>query len=190
VTISVPTGNLGNLTAGLLAKKSGLPVAHFVAAANRNNVFQEYLETGMFRPRPSVSTLSNAMDVGDPSNLVRIQELYDHSFEAALKDISPYNFSDEETRGTIADVYSRTQYILDPHGAVAYLGLSAYMKEKNVTGIFLETAHPAKFYQTVEREIPVKVEIPQRLAKSLHLSKQSVEISNRPEDLKRFLLER
>jgi threonine synthase len=190
VVISVPTGNLGNLTAGLLAKKSGLPVARFVAAANRNNVFQEYLETGMFRSRPSVPTLSNAMDVGDPSNLVRIRELYNHSFEAARKDIKPYHFSDEETRRAIADVYHRTEYILDPHGAVAYLGLSAYMKEKNVTGIFLETAHPAKFYQTVEQEIPAKVEMPQRLAKSLHLPKQSVEIGNRSEDLKRFLLER
>lgn len=190
VVISVPTGNLGNLTAGLLAKKSGLPVARFVAAANRNNVFQEYLETGMFRSRPSIPTLSNAMDVGDPSNLVRIRELYNHSFEAARKDIKPYHFSDEETRLAIADVYHRTEYILDPHGAVAYLGLSAYVKEKNVTGIFLETAHPAKFYQTVEQEIPAKVEIPQRLAKSLHLPKQSVEIGNLPEDLKRFLLER
>ena len=189
VVISVPTGNLGNLTAGLLAKKSGLPVEHFVAAANRNNVFQEYLETGTFRPRASVPTLSNAMDVGDPGNLVRIQELYNHSFVAARKEISPYHFSDEETRRMIADVYKRTQYILDPHGAVACLGLSAYMKEKDVTGIFFETAHPAKFYQTVEQEIPVKVEIPQRLAKSLHLPKHFVEIGNRPEDLKRFLLE-
>ena len=190
VVISVPTGNLGNLTAGLLAKKSGLPVARFVAAANRNNVFQEYLETGTFRPRASVPTLSNAMDVGNPSNLVRIQELYDHSFEAARKDVGPYHFTDEETRRTIADVYKHSQYILDPHGAVAYLGLSSYMKEKNVTGIFLETANPAKFYQTVEQEIPVKVEIPQRLAESLERPKQTVEIGCQPEDLKSFLLER
>jgi len=190
VVISVPTGNLGNLTAGLLAKKSGLPVEQLVAAGNRNNVFQEYLKTGMFRPRASVPTLSNAMDVGNPSNLVRIQELYDHSFAAARKDISPYYFSDEETRRTIAGVYNRTQYILDPHGAVAYLGLSSYTKEKNVTGIFLETAHPAKFYQTVELEIPVKVEIPKRLANSLNRPKQTVEIGREPEDLKSFLLER
>ncbi len=190
VTISVPTGNLGNLTAGLLAKKSGLPVECFVAAANRNNVFQEYLETGTFRPRASVPTLSNAMDVGNPSNLVRIQELYAHSFEAARKDIRPCHFTDKETRRTIAAVYKRSQYILDPHGAVAYLGLSSYMKEKNVTGIFLETAHPAKFYQTVEREIPVKVEIPQRLAISLERPKQTVEIGYQAEDLKSFLLER
>ncbi len=190
VVISVPTGNLGNLTAGLLTKKSGLPVAHFVAAGNRNNVFQEYLETGIFRPRASVSTLSNAMDVGNPSNLVRIQELYDHSLETARKHISPYHFSDEETRRTIADVYSRTQYILDPHGAVAYLGLSSYRKEKNITGIFLETAHPAKFYQTVGQEIPVKVDIPQRLSISLEHNKQTVEIGCDSEDLKSFLLER
>ncbi len=190
VVISVPTGNLGNLTAGLLAKKSGLPVEQFVAAGNRNNVFQEYLETGTFRPRPSVSTLSNAMDVGNPSNLVRIQELYNHSFEAARKDISPYHFTDDETRRTIAAVYKRNQYILDPHGAVAYLGLSAYMKEKIVTGVFLETAHPAKFYQTVEQEIPVEVKIPHRLANSLELPKQTVEIGREPEDLKSFLLAR
>jgi threonine synthase len=190
VVISVPTGNLGNLTAGLLAGKSGLPVAHFVASGNRNNVFQEYLETGIFRPRPSVSSLSNAMDVGNPSNITRIQELYNHSFEAARKDISPFHFTDEETRRTIADVFHSTKYVLDPHGAVAYRGLSAYMEEKSVTGIFLETAHPAKFYPVVEEEIQQKVPIPKRLSKSLHLPKQSLEIGHQPEDLKRFLLKR
>ncbi len=188
VVISVPTGNLGNLTAGLLAKKSGLPVARFVAAGNRNNVFQEYLETGIFRPRPSVPTLSNAMDVGNPSNLMRIQELYGQSFEAAQKDIAPFHFTDEETRQTIASVYHRTKYVLDPHGAVAYRGLSAHMEQENVTGIFLETAHPAKFYPVVEEEIQQKLQIPERLLKSMHLPKQSNEIDNKPEDLKRFLL--
>ncbi len=190
VVVSVPTGNLGNIAAGLLAKKSGLPVACFVASGNRNNVFQEYLETGIFRPRPSVPTLSNAMDVGNPSNLVRIQELYNQSSEAAGRDIVPFHFSDQDTRRTIADVYRRTRYILDPHAAVAYRGLSAYMKGKNVTGIFLETAHPAKFYQVVEKEIPVKVEIPWRLSNSFNLPKQTKKMGNNPEDLKSFLLKR
>jgi len=129
------------------------------------------------------------MDVGNPSNLVRIQELYGYSAEALRKEIVPFYFSDEATRRTIADVYRRDKYILDPHGAVAYSGLSAYMKEKKVTGIFLETAHPAKFYQVVEEEIHAGVPVPQRLAKSLHLPKKSIEIGNRPEDLKNFLLE-
>jgi len=189
VVISVPTGNLGNLAAGLLAKKSGLPVSRFVASGNRNNVFQEYLETGIFMARPSVQTISNAMDVGSPSNLVRIQELYGYSAEDLRKEIVPFYFSDEATRRTIADVYLRNKYILDPHGAVAYSGLSAYMKEKKVTGIFLETAHPAKFYQVVEEEIHDRVPVPHRLAKSLHLPKKSIEIGNSPEDLKNFLLE-
>ncbi len=190
VAISVPTGNLGNLNAGLLAKKSGLPVAVFVAAGNRNNVFQEYLETGGFSPRPSVPTLSNAMDVGNPSNLVRIRELYGNSYEAIRREVVPFHFSDIQTRQAIAEVFEETGYILDPHGAVAYLGLSAFMRQNEVTGIFLETAHPAKFYQVVEEEIHQKVAIPERLAKSLELSKKSIGISNRFDDLKQFLLDR
>ena len=190
VVVSVPTGNLGNLAAGLLAKRSGLPVDCFVASGNRNNVFQEYLETGNYTPRPSVPTISNAMDVGNPSNLARLQELYGHSFQAARKDIVPFHFSDEETRHVIAQVYHETKYILDPHGAVAFLGLSAYMEKHDVTGIFLETAHPAKFYPVVEEEIQQKIAIPQRLSKTLHLPKQSLEIGHHTEDLKRFLLER
>ena len=189
VIFSVPTGNLGNIAAGLLAKRSGLPISRFVASGNRNNVFQEYLETGIFRPRHSVATLSNAMDVGNPSNLVRIQELYHHSFEDARQDIAPCHVTDGETRRTIADAYRQTKYVLDPHGAVAYRGLSDYMAGKKVTGIFLETAHPAKFYPVVEEEIRQKVPVPERLARSLHLPKRSVEIGNRPEDLKSFLLE-
>jgi threonine synthase len=190
VVISVPTGNLGNLNAGLLAKKSGLPVAGFVAAGNRNNVFQEYLETGVFNPRPSVPTLSNAMDVGNPSNLVRIRELYGDRFEAVRRDVAPFYFSDAQTRRAISDVFKQTGYVLDPHGAVAYRGLSAFMQKKEVTGIFLETAHPAKFHEVVEEETGAKVPLPERLAQSLHLPKQSVEISNRFEDLKAYLLGR
>jgi threonine synthase len=188
VVISVPTGNLGNLNAGLLAKKAGLPVSRFIGAGNRNNVFQKYLNTGVFHPEPSVQTLSNAMDVGNPSNLARIRELYGHSFEEARKNIEPFNYSDEETLQAVSDVYRRTGYILDPHGAVAYLGLSAYQKNKEVTGIFLETAHPAKFYETVERVIADRVKIPERLSRRLSLPKNSIPIGNQPEDLKDFLL--
>ncbi len=191
VVVSVPTGNLGNLNAGLLAKHSGLPVKHFVAAGNVNNVFQEYLETGIFRPRPSVSTLSNAMDVGNPSNLVRIQELYHHSFQEARQDMVPFHFTDEETRKALRWVFQQTGYISDPHGAVAYLGLSRDMEtEKDVSGIFLETAHPAKFLQIVEPEIATRIPLPERLAKSLSLPKKSIPLGNRPEDLIEFLRDR
>ncbi len=191
VVVSVPTGNLGNLNAGLLAKQAGLPVKRFVAAGNVNNVFQEYLETGIFQARPSVATLSNAMDVGNPSNLERICEMYHHSLKEIREDISPFYFTDEQTRQAIRAVYRNTGYIPDPHGAVAYLGLSAFMdREKAVTGIFLETAHPAKFYETVEAEISAKVPVPERLAMRLSLPKKSIPLRNRPQDLKEFLMNR
>ena len=166
----------------------GLPINKFIASANINDVVPEFLKTGNFITRPSVSTISNAMDVGNPSNFIRIQELYNYSWQDIKKHLVGYSFSDKQTKDCITAVYNNDDYTLDPHGAVAYLGLSEYMKENDVTGVFLETAHPAKFNETVEKQIPVKVEIPENLQKSLLKEKQSVEIGNSLKDLKDILL--
>jgi threonine synthase len=187
-SISVPSGNFGNLTAGVIAKKSGLPLSRFIASTNINDVVPEYLKTGIFTPRSSVSTISNAMDVGNPSNFVRILELYNQDLNKIRNDIKGYSFSDEETRSVIREIYKKYGYILDPHGAVAYLGLSEYLKNNNEQGIFLETAHPAKFYDTVQKEVSGKLEIPQRLEKSLKKEKKSIQIGNSLNELKDILL--
>ena len=188
VVFSVPSGNYGNLTAGLFAKKSGLPVYKFIASSNVNDVVPEYLKTGKFIPRPSMPTISNAMDVGNPSNFVRIQELYGNSWNNIIAEISSFRFTDEDTKETMLEVFNTTKYILDPHGAVAYRGLKEYMIKNDVTGIFLETAHPAKFYETVEESIPTKVEIPKRLQESLKKEKLSIPMGNTLAELKEFLL--
>jgi threonine synthase len=188
VVFSVPSGNYGNLTAGLIAKRSGLPISKFIASANINKVVPEYLETGIFETKPSVSTISNAMDVGNPSNFVRIQELYDYSWGKIKKDIKAFSFTDEQTRKIITEVHKETNYTLDPHGAIAYLGLSEYLNENKASGIFLETAHPAKFYETVEKQIPEKLNIPERLKNYLEKEKKSIEIGNSLDDLKDILL--
>ena len=164
VVFSVPSGNFGNLTAGMIAKRMGLPIKHFVASTNINDIVPEYLRTSEFKPRPSRSTISNAMDVGNPSNFARMLDLYQHDFEKLKADISGYDFSDSETQTVMRDVFSETKYILDPHGAVGYLGLKKYLAEnKNVTGVFLETAHPAKFLEVVERTLKTQVQIPKEL---------------------------
>ena len=188
VVVSVPSGNYGNLTAGLIAKKSGLPIKHFIASANINDVVPEYLEKGVFTPRPSVATISNAMDVGNPSNFARILELYNHDWKKITADISGFSFTDDETRQAIKLVYNQYGYILDPHGAVAYLGLNEYLKQNQAQGIFLETAHPAKFYDTVRQVIPDGLQIPENLKQSLAKSKKSIVIGNSFGDLKEFLL--
>ncbi len=190
VVVSVPSGNLGNLTAGLLAAKAGVPVAKFIASANINKVFPDYVHTGLFTPRTSVATLSNAMDVGNPSNFSRIMELYHHSVEDVKNDIVAYSFDDEQTKANIAETYDKTGYILDPHGSVAHLGLKSYMEQGDFTGVFLETAHPAKFHNTVEEAINKKIEFPERLQKSMNKKGNSVEVENTLESLKEFLLTR
>ncbi len=159
LTISVPTGNLGNLTAGLLAKKMGLPVRKFVAATNRNRVITDYIQTGIYETKLSVTTVSNAMDVGDPSNYERLMYLYDGSLEQIREDVESFSFSDEETIQTIRDVYRQTNYLLDPHGAVSYLALRTYFHNHKTdagsrSGIFLETAHPKKFAGPVKEAVP------------------------------------
>jgi len=164
VVLSVPSGNFGNLTAGLLAKQTGLPINKFIAANNANNVVEEYLQTGKYTPRPSVQTISNAMDVGAPSNFSRMLNLYNNSYDAMKADVAGYSYNDDETRACIDEVLKLHNYLLDPHGAVGYLALKEYLKDTpEMQGIVLETAHPCKFSEVVEEVIDMKVAIPEAL---------------------------
>ncbi len=180
LVMSVPSGNFGNLTAGLIAKRMGLPVDRFVDAANRNDVVPEYLKTARFNPRPSIQTISSAMDVGNPSNFDRILDLYGYSHEAITRDIWGKAYTDEETRDKIWETVENTGYLCDPHGAVGLLGLQEYMKrvDNTATGIFLETAHPAKFKPIVEDVIRKDIPIPERLARCLDKPLLSVPMEN------------
>jgi threonine synthase len=189
VVVCVPSGNFGNLTAGLFAKRMGLPVKRFIAANNRNDVVFNYLQTGKYTPRPSVATLANAMDVGDPSNFVRILDLYDHSWEAIRADISGAWYPDEAIRRTVKETYQKTGYLLDPHGACAYQALVEGL-QPGETGVFLETAHPAKFLETVEGIIGEKVEIPAKLRAFMTGTKQSIEMGADFEGFKNYLKQR
>jgi threonine synthase len=187
LVISVPSGNFGNLTAGLFAREMGLPVSHFIAANNANDVVYQYLKTAVFEPRHSVETIANAMDVGDPSNFARILDLFKYSHEIISGVISGYRYTDEEIRETIGDVYKRTGYICDPHGACGYRSLKEF-SDSNQTGIFLETAHPAKFIETVESVIGKgKVPLPEKLAAFLKGEKQSIPMGNDFEGFRGFL---
>lgn len=191
VIISVPSGNFGNLTAGLFAREMGLPVKQYIAATNANDVFPDYLKTSVYTPRPSVKTLSNAMDVGNPSNFARILDLYGHNYNTIKEIIYSASFSDEQTKSAMKEVYSKYNYIIDPHGAVGYLAFQQYINENhlnNYSGVILETAHPAKFADTVEDVINKKIEIPERLRLCLDKEKQSIKISKDFDDLKNFLL--
>ena len=167
IVFSVPSGNYGNLTACLIASKMGLPIDHFLAASNANKIVPDYLESGVFSPKPSVKTISNAMDVGDPSNFARMNALFGGQYEAFLEKITGYSYTDQETRTGIKTLFVNHDYIADPHGAIGYLALRKYMDQHNVTGIFLETAHPVKFREEVEPVIGQKVVIPDTLASSL-----------------------
>jgi threonine synthase len=188
--ISVPSGNFGNICAGLLAHRSGLPVHHFVAACNTNDVVTEYLETGQYIPKKSVPTLSNAMDVGDPSNFVRILELFHQEFKSLRNVMSSYSFSDGETKAILKEVYLEDKYLLDPHGAVGYGALKKYLKQNpGQSGIFLETAHPVKFYDVVEPVIDEKVEMPVSVNELLHLKKESLKMNANYKELKDYLLQ-
>jgi threonine synthase len=189
VVFAVPSGNFGNLTAGLLAQRMGLPIKHFVAATNANDVVPEYLSTKVFGARPSVQTISNAMDVGNPSNFVRMLDLFDHDFELLTQRIKGYAFSDAETRSAMQQVYQQSGYVTDPHGAVGYLGLKQFLKtNSNCTGVFLETAHPAKFAEVVEATLQTKVELPERLQKFMMGEKKSVKIASGFDAFKESLL--
>lgn len=175
--ICVPSGNYGNITAAIIAKRMGLPIQHLIAATNVNDVVPEFLRTSIYTPRESVQTIANAMDVGDPSNFARILDLYDHSYEAIKTDISGYSCSDSTIRKTIAEVYRSSNYLLDPHGAVGYNALTEALKNSNKQGFFIGTAHPAKFNEVVEGIIHEPVVIPERLEHFMHGTKQSIETS-------------
>ena len=191
IVFSVPSGNFGNLTAGLIAKKMGLPIHHFVASVNSNKVFERYIKNGSYEPQPSVQTISNAMDVGNPSNYARIIDLYHNDIDAIRNDISCYSFSDDETYAVMKEIFLTTNYVMDPHGAVGYLGLRKYQKENPDTlGIILETAHPAKFIDVVENANTLKVTIPDQLKALENLQKRAFNLAASYDDFKGFLLNR
>jgi threonine synthase len=187
VVVSVPSGNFGNLTAGLFAKKMGLPIEKFIASNNRNDVVYDYLQTGEYKPRPSVATIANAMDVGDPSNFARILDLYGDSHDAIVADISGETYNDAQISDTLRTVFRETGYILDPHGACGYRALNEQIKPGQV-GVFLETAHPAKFKDTVSEIIGSEVEVPERLQTFMKGTKLSVPMSKDFASFKSYLL--
>jgi threonine synthase len=187
--ISVPSGNFGNICAGLLAHASGLPVQHFIAACNTNDAVNEYLQTGNYTSKKPVPTISNAMDVGNPSNFVRILELFQNNYRNITTKISGYTVSDETTKQTIANVYKRFNYTLDPHGAVAYYALEDYLsKHPEQKGIFLETAHPVKFPETVEAVTQQKIEVPQSAQSLFSRKKESILLDASFDSLKEWLM--
>ena len=186
--VSVPSGNFGNLTAGLMAKRLGLPITRFVAATNVNDVVPRYLETGAFTPRPSRTTLSNAMDVGNPSNFARMLALYDADAGRMRGDVEAHAFTDDQTRAAISRVFADRGDVLDPHSAVAYLGLTQAMSDQRpATGVFLATAHPAKFADIVEPVIGRKVDLPPRLAQCLTREPQLERVGSTLGDITRVL---
>ncbi len=184
--ICVPSGNFGNITAGLFGKRMGLPISRFIAANNRNDIFYQYLLTGEYNPRPSVQTIANAMDVGAPSNFARILDLYKNSHKDICAEISGCTYNDDQIRATIKHVFDTHKYLLDPHGAVGYQAVADNLKEGEV-GVFLETAHPAKFKDTVE-PIVGPIEIPAKLQAFMRGEKKSIELSKDFETFKQFLL--
>lgn len=186
VVICVPSGNFGNITAGLFGKRMGLPISRFIAANNRNDIFYQYLLTGEYNPRPSVQTIANAMDVGAPSNFARILDLYKNSHKDICGDISGCTYNDDQIRATIKQVFDNYKYLLDPHGAVGYQAVADNLKDNEV-GVFLETAHPAKFKDTVE-PIVGPIEIPAKLQAFMRGEKKSVELSKDFSSFKQFLL--
>ena len=187
LVICVPSGNFGNITAGLFGKRMGLPVKRFIAANNRNDIFYQYLKTGVYTPRPSIATIANAMDVGDPSNFARILDLYGGSHEAISSEISGETYTDEQIRETVQKAYEETGYLLDPHGACGYRALAEGLKPGE-TGVFLETAHPAKFLQTVESIIGTQVSIPEKLQAFMRGTKQSIPMSKDFTSFKAYLM--
>ena len=188
IVFSVPSGNFGNICAGMLAQKLGFPFAHFIASNNANNVVERYFKTNTYSPLPSIQTISNAMDVGNPSNFVRIQKLHDYNFEALKNNLTAYSFSDEQTKEALSEIYEGSGYIADPHGAVGYLGCKSY-REKNPAAqtIFLETAHPTKFLDVVEAVIPEKIALPPQIQAVIEKEKSAIYVEDYSQ-FKTFLL--
>ncbi|MEH6621117.1 threonine synthase [Maribacter arcticus] len=188
IIFSVPSGNFGNICAGLVAQRLGMRVNHFIAATNVNDTVPQFMSTKEYSPKPSTATISNAMDVGDPSNFIRIRHLFKDNFEELEKNLSSYSFDDNQTKEALKEIYNINGYIADPHGAVGYLGLKKYQAQHpNTYGIFLETAHPVKFLDIVEETLSEKLEIPAQIKKVMGKTKKSIQISNY-EGLKNFLL--
>ena len=187
--ISVHSGNFCNLTAGLLAGRMGLPVKKYIVATNINDVIPEYLESGQFNPRPSVATIANAMDVGNPSNFARILDLYGKSHAKIRDDMAGYRYSDEDMKQTIRQVHERTGYLLEPHGAAGYSALHEYLENnKKLPGIFIETAHPAKFRDLVESLTTTRVDVPERLMEAASKEKMSIPLTGDYDSFKEYLL--
>ena len=187
LTICVPSGNFGNITAGLFAQRMGLPIKHFIAANNANDIFYNYLLSGIYSPKASIQTIANAMDVGDPSNFARILDLYKSSHAEICNHISGATYSDDEIAATMKKCYEQTGYVLDPHGACGYQALKDNLKDDE-TGVFLETAHPAKFKEKVDAILSTDIEIPTRLADFMKGKKQSLEMAADFASFKQFLL--
>ncbi len=190
IVFAIPSGNFGNLTAGLLAQKMGIPIHHFVAATNSNDVVPQYLASGEYHARPSVRTISNAMDVGNPSNFARMLDFYCSTWNNMKTQISGFAYDDDATRAAMKEVFEQYQYVMEPHGAVGYLALKEYQKKNpNTFGIILETAHPSKFVEDVEDILQQKIEIPERLAELAHRKKESVAMETDFLSFKTWLLD-
>ena len=189
LVFSVPSGNFGNICAGVMAQQMGLPIDHFIASTNSNDSVPRYLKTGNFEPLQTIQTISNAMDVGNPSNFIRIQKIFNNDIFRMKKIISGYSYSDIETKKSLIEIYKKNGYIADPHGAVGFLGLKEYLSKQNKDhyGVFLETAHPVKFIDSVEKILKLKVQIPNRLKSALSKKKSCIPIKDFSE-LKSYLL--
>lgn len=188
IVFSVPSGNFGNICAGMMAQQLGLPIKHFIASNNANNVVTEYLKTENYQPKPSIQTISNAMDVGNPSNFIRIQEIYNQDFNELKNNLTSYSYTDEETCEALKEMYNDYNYIADPHGAVGYLGCKEYLKTNpNSHCVFLETAHPTKFLDVVEDVIKENIDLPPQILSVMDKKKKTTKIRSY-EELKSFLL--
>ncbi len=187
LVVACPSGNFGNICAGIMAKRMGLPIARFVAATNVNDTVPRFMETGQYEARPSIATISNAMDVGNPSNFIRIQELYGHDLARFEADFASYAFSDAATRDAIRTIYDQSGYVAEPHGAVGYLGVKEALSKFDGIGVFLETAHPIKFPETVEPTLGITLPYPEQIRAVLGKEKVKTPIATY-EELKDFLI--
>jgi len=179
IVFSVPSGNFGNICAGMIAQKLGLPISHFIASNNDNNVVTRYLKSANYNPKPSVQTISNAMDVGNPSNFIRIQAIYNNDFNSLKSNLSSYSFSDKETKDAMIEVYNSTGYIVDPHGAVGYLGSKSYLTNNpSAHCVFLETAHPTKFLDVVKEVVCDDIPLPKQIKSVIDKVKVATPINN------------
>ena len=189
LVFSVPSGNFGNICAGIMGQQMGLPIDHFIASTNLNDAVPRYLETGTYYPKPTLQTISNAMDVGNPSNFVRIQKIFNNDLVKMKKILSGFRFTDDDTKKAMKEIYKISGYVADPHGAVGYLGLKEYLvnHKENLYGVFLETAHPVKFLDSVNQTLNLEVQIPDRLKETLSRNKFSIPIKDYSE-LRDYLL--